>query len=115
MKMRMLFLASALTLVASGAFAQGNTDACHNQYGSCMERCASRPQSLQEACSNSCESTTNACYGNMYGPRSNAVNVAPAPAGEAAEARDARDEAKPEGDKSDAAKPEAKQSKKKKH
>src|SRR4051812_44022678 len=94
MKTKMLFLASALAIVAfggTGASAQGNSDACHNQYGACMERCSSRPQSLQEGCSSSCESSTNACYSQMYGQsgQGGGVQMQPAP-----EARDARDEAK---------------------
>jgi hypothetical protein len=73
MKTKMLFLASAFAILASGssgAVAEGNSDACHNQYGACMERCATRPQSLQEGCSSSCESSTNACYTQMYSQQS---------------------------------------------
>lgn len=94
MKPALLLLTSTLVIAASGAFAQGNTDACHNQYGSCMERCSTRPQSLQEKCSQSCEMTTTQCYGGMYGPQSSQSVQTAAPAGEP-EARDARDEAKP--------------------
>jgi len=32
MKIAFLLLTSSLVICASGAFAQGNTDACHNQY-----------------------------------------------------------------------------------
>ena len=67
MKTALLLLTSSLVIAASGAFAQGNTDACHNQYGSCMERCSTRPQSVQESCSNTCEANTNQCYSGMYG------------------------------------------------
>ena len=82
---------------ARPALAQGNSDACHNQYGACMERCSTRPASLQESCSNSCESTTNVCYGEMYGPGKAAQTVQPAPeaSAQATEAGEARDEAKP--------------------
>ncbi|ERR1700759_4532546 len=100
MKTKILFVASALAFAAfggTGALAQGNSDACHNQYGACMERCSQRPQSLQESCSTSCESNTNSCYGKMYGERTNAVNASPATQGDAAEARD---EAKLPDDKS---------------
>jgi len=97
MKTALLLLTSSLVIAGSGAFAQGNTDACHNQYGACMERCSTRPASLQESCSNSCESTTNVCYGEMYGPGKAAQTVQPAPeaSAQATEAGEARDEAKP--------------------
>ena len=67
MKTLMLLVTSSLVIAASGALAQGNADACHNQYGSCMARCSSRPQSVQDTCSQSCEMSTNQCYGKMYG------------------------------------------------
>jgi hypothetical protein len=99
MKPALLLLASSLAIAASGALAQGNADACHNQYGSCMERCTSRPASLQEKCSQSCETSTNQCYATMYGQSSAAQTVQSPPAQAAAqesEAREGQDEAKPE-------------------
>jgi len=97
MKHALLLLTATLVIATSGAFAQGNTDACHNNYGSCMERCSSRPASVQESCSNMCEATTNQCYSQLYGPKS-AVQSIPA-AAEQSSAQDpdaqARDEAKP--------------------
>lgn len=99
MKTAFLLLTASLVIAASGAFAQGgNTDACHNNYGSCMERCSGRPASLQESCSNSCEANTNQCYSQMYGPKSalQAIQASPAQASAPEEVRDARDEAKPE-------------------
>ena len=66
MKMLMLFLTLAV-MINSGSFAQSNNDACHNQYGMCVERCAKQPESMQEKCSQSCEASTNQCYGEMYG------------------------------------------------
>ena len=98
MKRAFLLLTSSLVIAASGAFAQGNTDACHNQYGSCMERCSTRPQGLQESCSNSCEANTNQCYSGMYGNKSSAQVVPTAPdqaSAQEPEANAARDEAKP--------------------
>ena len=102
MKPALLLLTSSFVIAASGAFAQGNTDACHNQYGSCMERCSTRPQSLQEKCSQSCEATTNQCYSVMYGQSSAAQTVQAAPdqaAAQAPEVSEARDEAKPKKNK----------------
>ena len=98
MKTAFLLLTSSLVIAASGALAQaqGEGDACHKQYGSCMERCATRPQSLQESCSNTCEASTNHCYSGMYGSSSAAaatIQSAPDQAS-AQEARDARDAAK---------------------
>lgn len=96
MKTTMLIVASALAFVAfggTGARAQGNSDACHNQYGACMERCSQRPQSLQESCSTSCEANTNVCYSQMYGPKTNPVGALQSGQNEAS---DARDEAKPD-------------------
>jgi hypothetical protein len=111
MKTAFLLLTSSLVIAASGAFAQGNSDACHNQYGSCMERCSTRPQGLKESCSNSCETNTNQCYSTMYGNKSGAQSIQTAPeqaSAQAPEATDASDEAKPE------AKVEKKSKKKKK-
>jgi hypothetical protein len=96
MKYALLLLTSSLVIASSGAFAQGTTDACHNSYGSCMERCSSRPASVQESCSNSCEASTNQCYSQIYGPKSGAVNIPSAAEQSSAqdsEAQNARDEA----------------------
>jgi hypothetical protein len=96
MKPALLLLPFSLVVAASGAFAQGNGDACHNQYGSCMERCSSRPQAFQEKCSQSCEASTNQCYSGVYGP-SSSQTLQPAPdpsSGREPQASDARDEAK---------------------
>jgi hypothetical protein len=98
MKHALLLLTTSLVIASSGAFAQGNTDACHNNYGSCMERCSTRPASVQESCSNTCEANTNQCYSQLYGPKS-AVQSAPSaaeqPSAQEPEAQTARDEAKP--------------------
>ena len=98
MKYALLLLTASLAIASSGAFAQGNTDVCHNNYGSCMERCSSRPASVQESCSNSCEANTNQCYSQLYGPKS-AVQSIPSAAEQSSaqepEAQNARDEAKP--------------------
>ena len=79
MKTALLLLTSSLVIAASGAFAQGNSDACHNQYAACMERCSTRPQSLQESCSNTCEANTNQCYAGMYGNKSGAQSIQTTP------------------------------------
>jgi hypothetical protein len=96
MKHALLLLTTSLVIASSGAFAQGKTDACHNGYGSCMERCSTRPASVQESCSNTCEANTNQCYSQLYGPKS-AVQSTPAAASSAQDpdAQNARDEAKP--------------------
>src|SRR4051812_828677 len=98
MKRALLLLTSSFAIAASGALAQGNTDACHDQYGACMERCITRPQGMQDACSNSCEASTNQCYAGMYGKSSApAVSKAPEQASAAAqepEASAAREEVK---------------------
>ena len=75
MKVAFLLLTSSLVIGASGAFAQGHTDACHNQYASCVERCSTRPQALQESYSSTCESSTNQCYAGMYGSASAAKAI----------------------------------------
>jgi hypothetical protein len=63
-----------------------------------MERCSTRPASVQESCSNTCEVTTNQCYSQMYGPKSAAQSM-PAGAEQSSaqdtDAQNARDEAKP--------------------
>jgi len=98
MKHALLLLTASLVIASSGAFAQGKPDACHNGYGSCMERCSTRPASVQESCSNTCETTTNQCYSEMYGPKS-AVQSMPAAVEQSSaqdpDAQNARDEAKP--------------------
>jgi hypothetical protein len=108
MKTAFLLLTSSLVIGASGAFAQGNTDACHNQYASCTERCSTRPQAVQESCSSTCESTTNQCYASMYGNKSGAQSIQTTPEQASGEEPLASDEAKT------AAKAEAKPKKKKK-
>ena len=111
MKTALLLLTSSLVIAASGAFAQGNADACHNQYGGCMERCATRPSSLMESCSSLCEANTNQCYAGMYGNKSSAKVIPTAPgqtSAEEPEARAASDEVK-----ANEAKPEARPAKKK--
>ena len=98
MKYALLLLTSSLVIASSGAFAQGNTAACDNGYGSCMERCSTRPASMQESCSISCEANTNQCYSQVYGPKSGAQSIPSAAEQSSAqepEAKDARDEAKP--------------------
>jgi hypothetical protein len=96
MKPALLLLPFSLVIASSGALAQGNSDACHNQYGSCMERCSTRAQPLQEKCSQSCEASTNQCYSRMYGP-SSAQTLQAVPDQSSAQepqASDARDEAR---------------------
>ena len=78
MERALLLLTSSFAIAASGALARGNTDACHDQYGSSMERCITRPQGMQDACLNSCEASTNQCYAGMYGNKSSAPAVPPA-------------------------------------
>ena len=104
MKPIMLMLTTSLVIAASGAFAQGQGDACSGKYAACMDHCSSRPQSLQASCSQSCENNTNQCYVELFGPAprggeaSQAAAPAPAPAPDPApdsEARDAHGEAKP--------------------
>jgi hypothetical protein len=95
MKPALLLLPLSLVIAAPGAFAQGNSDACHNQYGSCMERCSTRPQPLQEKCSQSCEASTNQCYSGIYGPSSQSLQAVPdLSSAQEPQASDARDEAK---------------------
>jgi hypothetical protein len=112
MKTAFLLLTS-LVIAASGAHAQGNSDACHNQYGSCMERCSTRPQAVQTSCSSSCEANTNQCYSGMYGNKSGAQLIQSAPAQAAAQEPEASDTgAEPKAEAE--AKAEAKPKKKKK-
>jgi hypothetical protein len=63
----LLLFTTSLLVAASGAFAQ--EDACSKQYGACMDRCASRPQSVQGSCSQTCEGGTDQCYVGLYGHR----------------------------------------------
>jgi hypothetical protein len=92
MKYALLSLTTSLVIASSAAFVQGNTDACHNSYGSCMERCSTRPAAVQEACSNSCEASTNQCYQQIYGPRPGAQSIPSAAEQSDSEAQNARNE-----------------------
>lgn len=100
MKPMMLLLSASLLLGASGALAQGQGDACHTGYGSCMERCVARPAGMQEACAQMCEANTNQCYQGLYGRTQQGVPMSAPVAGQASapepEARADQDEAKPE-------------------
>jgi hypothetical protein len=81
MKTILLLLTSLLVLAAPAALAQ--EDACSKQYGACMDRCSSRPQSVQGSCGQSCEANSNQCYVGLYGH--------PPAAGQATAAEPARD------------------------
>lgn len=96
MKKIFLLVTSSLVIASSAAFAQGNSDACHNQYGACVERCSTRPASLIEKCSQSCEISTNQCYSTMYGQQAQSMAPAAAASAQENEAAEARDEAQPE-------------------
>jgi hypothetical protein len=99
MKPMMLLLSASLLMGAAGALAQDQGDACHNGYGSCAERCVSRPKSLQEACAQTCEVTANQCYQGLFS-RAPQSDPMPSASGQASapepEARAARDEARPD-------------------
>ena len=98
MKLSLLLLTSSLALAATGASAQN--DACTNNYGGCMERCVTRPASMQAACTQTCESNSNVCYDQMY--KASAQGGAAQASGPISEAKpepdvtEARDEAAPE-------------------
>jgi hypothetical protein len=94
MKPFTLLFAALLAFAAPGALAQGQGNACSNQYGSCMDRCSSRPQSLQESCSQLCEANTNHCYEGLYGTTPQGDQAAGTVSTPEPEARAARDEAK---------------------
>jgi hypothetical protein len=96
MKPIMLLLSASLLFAASDTLAQGQADACSPGYGSCMDRCSSRPQSLQESCAQMCEANTNRCYEGLYGgaDQGGAATAKATPAPEP-EARAARDQAQP--------------------
>src|SRR5262249_48414561 len=101
MKPIMFLLSASLVAIASGAWAQGRGgDACSPQYGSCMDRCFTRPQSKQESCAEMCETNTNQCYQGLFGrsPQNGEVSSqASGDTGSDSEARAARDQAKPAG------------------
>lgn len=94
MKTIALLFGMALAFAASNALAQGQGDACSPHYGSCMDRCTSRPKAVQESCAQMCEANTNQCYQGLYGSAPRDGQAASAAASPQPEARDARDEAK---------------------
>jgi len=96
MKPIMLLLTSSLVVAASGAFAQGQGDACSNQYGACMDHCSSRPPSLQSQCAQTCETSTNQCYVGMYGHPPEGGEAASQASAPEPEARDAHGQAGPQ-------------------
>ena len=77
------FVVVAMTFVSAPAFAQ--SDACHDQYAQCVERCGSHPPTMQESCNSSCEAAANQCYAQVYGQ--------PGQVSVPADAQDAHDEA----------------------
>jgi hypothetical protein len=99
MKPIMLLLSASLAVAASGALAQGQGDACSSGYGSCMDRCSSRPKAVQESCAQMCEANTNHCYEGLYGHAQQEGQVSSDASGQASapepEARAAHDQAKP--------------------
>src|SRR5262245_57771967 len=76
----------AMVMISAPAFAQ--SDACHDRYAQCVDRCSGRPQNLQESCSSSCEATANQSDSQMYGGQQSGQQMALPP-----EAEEARDEA----------------------
>ena len=98
MKLSLLLLTSSLAMAASGAFAQN--DACTNNYGGCMERCVTRPASLQAACTQTCEANSTQCYDQLYKATQGGAAQASGPISTSEtqaqpDADEARDEAKP--------------------
>jgi hypothetical protein len=65
MKPLPLLFTASLLMIASSALAQ--EDACSNRYGSCMDRCSSRPAETQAGCMNSCQSQSDECYQGLWG------------------------------------------------
>ena len=96
MKLSLLLLTSSLALAATGASAQN--DACTNNYGGCMERCVTRPASMQTACTQTCETNSNVCYDQLYKASSSGAQASGPVSEQRAEpdVSEARDEAKPE-------------------
>jgi hypothetical protein len=68
MKIVSVLLTSLMVAAASSAFAQGNSDTCHNAMIPCLDLCTQRPsKALQESCTKTCEMNANACYSQLYG------------------------------------------------
>ena len=86
-----LLLTASLIMISSAALAQD--DACSSRYGSCMDRCSSRPGDTQAGCMNTCQSQSDECYQGLWGqapadkgmvstgPHSNADAVKAEPSG----------------------------------
>jgi hypothetical protein len=85
----MLLAASAavLALNTSGALSQNS---CSNEYVGCIDKCVSRPPSLQDRCIETCQSMNGQCNEKIYGVRREstpAPALARQPQGEAASAQ----------------------------
>jgi hypothetical protein len=64
--MKPAWLLLPLSLLATAYAAQAEGDKCSNIYGSCMDRCVSKPQAAQASCAQSCETSSNQCYDALY-------------------------------------------------
>lgn len=66
-------VAAILALNISSALSQGG--ACGKEYQACMDTCAARPKSVQDACFQNCEGKNTFCAEKVYGKRP--ANAAP--------------------------------------
>ena len=64
--MKPTWLVLPLSLLVTAYAAQAEGDKCSNVYGSCMDRCVSKPQAAQASCAQSCETSSNQCYDVSY-------------------------------------------------
>jgi hypothetical protein len=89
--MKPAWLLLSLSLLVTAYAAQAEGDKCSHVYGSCMDRCVSKPQAAQASCTQSCETSSNQCYDALY--RAGARDTR-APSGSEQKAQPARAERK---------------------
>lgn len=85
--------AAVLALNSDGALSQ---NACSNEYVGCLDRCVSRPKSMQDRCMETCQANHGVCSEKIYGTRpanSSPVAAQPKPQGEAVDAQARREPA----------------------
>jgi hypothetical protein len=94
MKSLVMLLAATAAVLALNSDAALSQNACSNEYVGCLDRCVTRPPSMQDRCIETCQANNGTCNEKIYGARrdmSPAVARQPQPQGDAADAQARRE------------------------
>jgi hypothetical protein len=94
MKSLVMLLAATAAVMALNSDGALSQNACSNEYVGCIDRCVSRPKSMQDRCMETCQANNGMCNEKIYGSRrqmSPAVAAEPQPQGGAADAQARRE------------------------